>query len=190
MNTKTNVPNITKKPTTEHASFRIDKNVLDSLKTVSREEHSSLNTYVNRIFDSHLNWSLLAPEVGWVVMLKSAMKEIIKNLDNETIVQIAKNSAECGSKEIALSMRGKYGVDEWISILKNRAKSSDFSIKEYLEKDIIRLVMYHDMGEKWSLFFETYYNTVFFEIGANVQSEYTENSIVLEIKSTKPQNIS
>ncbi len=175
--------NVNKKSITEHASFRINKKVLESLKKVSREEHLSLNTYVNRVLDSHLNWNLLAPEVGWVVMLKSPLKEIIKNLENETIVQISKNSAESGSKEIALSMRGKYGIDEWVSILKNRAKSSDFPIKEYLEKDTIRLVMYHDMGEKWSLFFETYYNTVFFEMGVNVQSEYTENSILLEIKS-------
>lgn len=173
---------IPKKLPTEHASFRLDKKTLESLKSISRDEHLSLNTYVNRIFDSHLNWDLYAPEVGWVVMLKSVLKEVIKNLDNETLIQIAKNAAENGSKEIALSMRGKYDVAEWISILKNRAKSSGFSIKEYLEKDAIRLVMYHDMGEKWSLFFETYYNTVFFDMGANVQSEYTENSILIEIK--------
>jgi hypothetical protein len=37
------------------------------------------------------------------------------------------------------------------------------------------------------LFFETYYKTVFFELGANVQSEYTENSIMLEIKSKNPK---
>ena len=171
------------KTETEHASFRINKKTLESLKTISREDHLSLNTYVNRIFDSHLDWNLLAPEIGWVVMLKSAMKEIIKNLDSETIIQIARNSAEGGAKEIALSMRGKYGVDEWISILKNRAKSSDFTLKEYKEKDLVKLVLYHDMGERWSLFFETYYNTVFFELGANIQSEYTENSIILEIKS-------
>jgi len=171
------------KTETEHASFRINKKTLESLKTISREDHLSLNTYVNRIFDSHLDWNLLAPEIGWVVMLKYAMKEIIKNLDNETIIQIARNSAEGGAKEIALSMRGKYGIDEWISILKNRAKSSDFTLKEYKEKDLVKLVLYHDMGERWSLFFETYYNTVFFELGANVQSEYTENSIILEIKS-------
>jgi len=174
--------NAPKKTPTEHASFRINTTTLESLKNISSDEHLSLNTYVNRIFDSHLNWDLFAPEVGWVVMLKSVLKEIIKTLDNETLIQIAKNAAESGSKEIALSMRGQYGVDEWISILKNRAKSSGFSLKEYLEKDTIRLVMYHDMGEKWSLFFETYYNTVFFDMGANVQSEYTENSILLEIK--------
>lgn len=174
--------NTSKKLPTEHASFRINKKTLESLKSVSREEHLSLNTYVNRIFDSHLNWDLFAHEVGWVVMLKSALKEIIKTIDNETLVQISKTVAESGSKELALSMRGKYGVAEWISILKNRAKSSGFSIKEYLEKDTVRLIMYHDMGEKWSLFFETYYNTVFFEMGANIQSEYTENSVLLEIK--------
>lgn len=39
------------------------------------------------------------------------------------------------------------------------------------------------MGEKRSLFFETNYNTVFFKVGADVQSEYAEKSFLLEIKS-------
>jgi len=172
-----------KKPKTEHASFRINQKTLESLKNISREQQISLNTYVNQIFQSHLSWDLFAPEIGWIVMLKSVLKEVVKNLDNKTILQISKNAAESGSKEIALSMRGKYGVSEWISILKDRAKSSGFSIKEYSEGDTVRLVLYHDMGEKWSLFFETYYDTVFFELGTDIKSEHTENSILLEIKS-------
>jgi len=80
-------------------------------------------------------------------------------------------------------MRGKYDVEEWISILKDRAKSSGFSIKEYDDSGIIRLIMHHDMGESWSTFFETYYHTVFFDLGCNVKSEHTENSILLEIEA-------
>jgi hypothetical protein len=171
-----------KKTLTEHASFRINASTLDGLKKISKEQKISLNTYVNQIFDSHLSWDLHAPEVGWVVMLKSALQEIIKNLDNESIIIAAKNAAESGAKEIALSMRGKYNMDEWISILKDRAKSSGFSIKEYDDNGTIRLVMHHDMGENWSLFFETYYQSVFFDLGSNIKSEHTENSILLEIK--------
>jgi len=176
------MPNVKKKTPTEHASFRIDKITLESLRNISREEQLSLNTYVNRIFDSHLSWDHSASEVGWIVMLKSVSKEIIKNLDTEKIIEIAKNAAESSSKEIALSMRGNYGIAEWVSILKNRSKSSGFSMKEYVEKDTIKIVMHHDMGEKWSLFFEIFYNTIFFDLGSNVKSEHTENSILLEIK--------
>ena len=172
-----------KKNVTEHASFRINKKTLESLKNISREEQLSLNTYVNQIFDSHISWDLFAHEVGWVVMLKSALKEIVKSVDSETLIQISRNTAESGSKEIALSMRGKYGIDEWISILKNRAKSSGFSIKEYSDDGTVKLVMYHDMGEKWSMFFETYYNTIFSDLGANIKSEHTENSILLEFRT-------
>jgi len=167
---------------TEHASFRITTSALDNLRKISKEQKVSLNTYVNQIFDSHLNWDLYAPEVGWVVMLKSALKELIKNVDSETISLVAKNAAETGGKEIALSMRGKYGIDEWISILKDRAKSSGFSIKEYDNEDNVRLVMHHGLGENWSIFFETYYYSIFYDLGSDVKSEHTENSILLEIK--------
>lgn len=176
MNTKKRTP-------TEHASFRINTSTLDNLKKISKEQKLSLNTYVNQIFDSHISWDLYAPEVGWVVMLKSALREIVKNIDEESLKSAAKNAAERGAKEIALSMRGKYDIAEWISILKDRARSSGFSIKEYDEHGAIRLVLHHDMGEKWSTFFETYYNTVFYDLGSNVKSEHTENSILLEIRS-------
>lgn len=175
--------NAKKRTPTEHASFRINTPTLDNLKKISKEQKLSLNTYVNQIFDSHLSWDLYAPEVGWVVMLKSALKEIIKNIDEESIKSSAKNAAESGAKEIALSMRGKYNIAEWISILKDRAKSSGFSIKEYDENGTIKLILHHDMGEKWSMFFETYYQTVFYDLGSNVKSDHTENSILLEIKS-------
>ena len=173
--------NTQKRKSTEHASFRINTSTLENLKKISKEQKLSLNTYVNQIFNSHLSWDLYAPEVGWVVMLKSALQEIIQSLDKETIKTIAKNVAESNAKEIALSMRGKYDISEWISILKDRARSSGFSIKEYDDDGTLRLIMHHDMGENWSTFFENYYYTVFYDLGSNVKSEHTENSILLEI---------
>ena len=41
--------------------------------------------------------------------------------------------------------------------------------------------MHHDMGENWSLFFKSYYETIFFDLGSKVSAEHTENSIVIEI---------
>lgn len=175
--------NSKKRISTEHASFRINSPTLNNLKKISKEQKLSLNTYVNQILDSHVSWDLHAHEVGWVVMLKSALKEIIKNMDEESIKSIAKNVAESGAKEIALSMRGTYDIVGWISILKDRARSSGFSIKEYDEHGILRLILHHDMGEKWSTFFETYYYTIFYDLGTNVKSDHTENSILLEIKA-------
>ncbi|QLH10691.1 hypothetical protein [Nitrosarchaeum sp. AC2] len=171
-----------KRAPTEHASFRINTNTLDNLKKISKDQKLSLNTYVNQIFDSHVNWDVNASEIGWIVMLKSASTELIKHVDNQTIIKIAKDAAESGAKEIALSMRGKYGVNEWISILKERAKSSGFSIKEYNEKNNTKLVMFHEMGEQWSLFFKTYYETIFFDLGSKIKTEYTENSIIIELE--------
>ena len=175
--------NIVKKSSSDHVTFRIKSEVLDDLKSISREEKLSLNTIVNQIFESHLNWDVHAAEVGWVVMLKVGLVELIKHVDKETVSKIAKETAEAGSKEIALYMRGKYGIAEWISIIKDRAKMSGFKIKEYRNDDKIKLVLYHDMGENWSVFFSTYHETVFYELGVTIKSDYTENSVVLELEN-------
>jgi len=170
----------TKGPT-EHVTFRIKKEVLENLKLLSQKDQISLNTLANQVFDSHLSWDVYAAEVGWVVMLKSGLKELIKLADKETISKIAKEAAEINAKEISLYMRGNYGVAEWISILKDRARISGFKLKEYVEDDKIKLVQHHDMGENWSLFFMTFYETVFDELGVQVNSDFTENSIIIEL---------
>lgn len=169
------------KSPTEHVTFRIKKEILENLKSISQKDKVSLNTLANQVFDSHVNWDVHAAEVGWVVMLKSGLKELIKSADKETISQIAKEAAEINAKEISLYMRGNYGVAEWISILKDRARISGFKLKEYVENDNIKLVQHHDMGEKWSLFFMKFYETIFDELGVKVNSDYTENSIIIEL---------
>jgi hypothetical protein len=37
------------------------------------------------------------------------------------------------------------------------------------------------MGEQWSLFFKTYYETVFFELGSKIKTEHTENAVLIEL---------
>ena len=175
--------NVVKKSASDHVTFRIKSEVLDDLKSISREEKLSLNTIVNQIFESHLNWDVHAAEVGWVVMLKAGLAELIKYVDKETVSKIAKETAEAGSKEIALFMRGKYGIAEWISIIKDRAKMSGFKIKEHKDNDTTTLVLHHDMGENWSVYFSTYHATVFDDLGITVKSDYTENSVVWELEN-------
>lgn len=171
-----------KKSLSEHVTFRIRKDTLENLKSISQKDKVSLNTLVNQVFDSHINWDVHAAEVGWVVMLKSGLKELIKQADRETISKIAKETAETNAKEVSLYMRGNYGVEEWISILKDRARMSGFNLKEYVEGDKTKLVQHHDMGENWSMFFKEFYEAIFDELGVKVNAEYTENSILIELE--------
>lgn len=166
---------------TEHVTFRIKKERIEQLKKIAKEDNLSLNTLMNQIVETHLNWDLHASEVGFVVMLKTAMTEIIKDSNIENIRKLAKQSAESGAKEIAFYMRGKYGVEEWISIFKDRARMSGFKLKEHVQDGTTTLVLYHDMGESWSMFFETYYETIFYDLGVQVKSQFTDNSVVLEL---------
>lgn len=172
-----------KKRVTEHATFRIEKEILDNLKLLAKEQNLSLNTIVNQVLDSHVTWDQYAPQVGWVVMLKSALIDLIKNIDKETIIKVATKASESGAKEISLYMRGKHGIDEWISILRDRAKKSGFNFKEYKEGGKTKLVMHHEMGESWSLFFKSYFENVFYDLGVKVKADYTENAIELDLEN-------
>ena len=170
----------------EVTSFRLNTEMMNDLKSVAKKQKLPVNTLVSNILESHLGWDISAAEVGWVVMLKAGMIEMIKSLDEQAVSNIAKKVADVGAKEISLYMRGKYGIDEWISIFRERSKMSGFSLKEHKEKDRIKLVMHHDMGEKWSVFFKSYYETVFNDLGAKVSIDFTENTVMIELENISP----
>jgi len=46
--------------------------------------------------------------------------------------------------------------------------------------------MHHDMGEKWSVFFKSYYETVFNDLGAKVSIDFTENTVMIELENISP----
>lgn len=81
-------------------------------------------------------------------------------------------------------MRGKIDVGEWISILRSRAKAAGFHFSEIIEDDHVKFVMKHDMGMKWSIYFQTYYYSAFKTLGASIECSLTNNAISYQI-STK-----
>lgn len=153
---------------TDTATFRFNTDLLNRLKKQAEEENISLNVFVTQVLESFLDWDLMAPGAGWAVMPKSFLIELIKDVDKEEVVKIAVKSSKFMAKDISLLMKGRYDADAWISIIRDRAKRSGFMLKDYKINGKAQMVMQHDMGEKWSIYFKSYYETVFHEIGVKV----------------------
>ena len=83
-------------------------------------------------------------------------------------------------------MSGKYDIYDWLSILRNRAEAAGFSYSEIKEDSQIKFIMHHDMGLKWSKYFESFYDTAFKELGYDLKFNLTENTLsyILDMKNT------
>ncbi len=173
------------KKQTESVSLRLDSNTWNKIKVFAKKQKLSPNALVSQILDSHVEWEINAVAAGWAVMPKPFLIELFKLVEKDKVQKTIANLSVRMAKDMNLYMRGRHDVDAWLSILKARAQRSGFNLTEYEDDRTHEIVMQHDMGENWSLYFKTFYENVFHDLGAKTEFDYTDNTLVIKIdKST------
>ena len=167
---------------TRSTTYRLPEDMLQDLDAVAKQEEVSQNLLVKQILDSYLRWEVSATKAGWVVMPRAVLMKIIDELDEKSIIKIGSDSAKAVFKDIALFMHGKFDFDAWIAVVRDRCKRSGFHLKETTSNGKTTLVMQHDLGEKWSVFFKTYYQEMLHELGMAPTFDYTENTLLISVE--------
>jgi hypothetical protein len=163
------------------SSFRINSKNLDKLKTQAKSNGVSLNTLVNEIFASYLQWDMTATKAGWVVVLSEVLKSFMNELDDKILYNIAIRTAD-STKDVRLMMTGDDTVDGFLSILRNRLRKSGISYTESSENKMIKFIIHHNMGKKWSYFYKTQHERMLQNLGQSAKLEFTDNSLIIHIK--------
>ena len=165
----------------ESITFRIDKQVLDKIRKYAEYDSMTLNAAANQIMSHAVDWAIPAARAGWVPIPKMILMSIIDNLDESTIQRIASDVGKTVPKDMLFIMRGEIGVNQWVSVLRSRAKASGFSYQEEETQENIKIITKHDMGYKWSIWFKAFYKSYFEQLGCPVKFTFTDNTIVYEI---------
>lgn len=166
---------------TETITARISKKTLDKLRSYAKAESTTLNSVINQLLSHAVDWDIVASKTGWVPIPKDILISYFEKLDDKTIMEVADISGANVPRDLLLAMRGKFDVKEWVSILRSRAKAAGFHFSEIVEEDHVKFVMKHDMGTKWSIYFQTYYDSAFKTLGCDVEFSMTNNTISYKI---------
>ncbi len=156
--------------------------ILEKLAKASREDMIVLNVLVNQIFENYVDWDRPAIKSGWVFLKKEVVKAIINKLNEKEIQSLATRLAKEVMKDTLLAMKGKLNLETWIAITRNRSMRSNFNYQQSSKDGNTRIIINHEMGEKWSIFHKWYYTKMIKDLGAKVTVDYTDKTIVLNIK--------
>lgn len=162
---------------TETITARVNKVTLNKIRSYAKSESTTINSAINQLLSHAVDWDVVASKTGWVPVPKEILIAYFNKLNDSTIIDVAEASGEHVSNDLLLAMRGNVSVDEWISILRSRAKAAGFHFTEIDEEDHVKFIMKHDMGMKWSIYFSTYYTSSFKTLGRNIECSLTENTI-------------
>lgn len=167
---------------TESITLRLEKQIMDKLRSQSKNDGTSLNSLVNQLLSHCLEWDVVAAKAGWLPIPKYSFISLLDKLDEKTISEVGEQVGRILSKDMLLKMRGYYNLAGWISVLKSRARAAGFGLTEMENDDHINFVMQHDMGLKSSLWFKSFYTGVFNDLDPSSKHEYTENTVVYKVK--------
>ncbi|KFM18815.1 hypothetical protein AAA799P11_00936 [Marine Group I thaumarchaeote SCGC AAA799-P11] len=109
----------------------------------------------------------------------------MKYLDNQTIIKLSEIMGKTIGKSMSLAMRGVYDLDSWLDILNCRAKAAGFKFQKINSDDKIKIIVNHNMGQKWSLWYKHFYTSVIHDLGYKVDFETTNDVVVYTVFNNK-----
>jgi hypothetical protein len=168
----------------ESITFRVSGDILLALRQLSQEGGMSLNTLVNNVLRSYVDWESIAVKAGFGVFQKEVVREAIDALDEPALDRIATKTADA-YKDMLLLMKGSLDLDSFISVVKDGSKRAGFNFREFEEPEGKKIVLQHDMGANWSIYSKAYYERVINSIGYPLKVEATDSSIVIFIPNEK-----
>ncbi len=132
---------------------------------------------------------------GHIVFQKDILKEVFAAMDEDAIRQIARNTAH-STIDIMLMMMGDATLNDYLALLRRRAKRSGFDMHEHYEQSskTQRIVIKHEMGRKYSIFCKEQIEATVQALGCNrARVDFTNDtmilSIVVDAQDTDLQNV-
>lgn len=164
-------------------TFRIKKNIMETLRRDAKNRGISLNMYVNQIFKNFTDWYAFEQKVGMIPLSKPVVLDIFRNLKKEEVLDIATRIGKNEIYDIALFMRSKVDMDSFLEWIESRMKNSSMNVSHSIRGNTHIYAMKHDVCLNWSLYHKTILELIFNEIiGKEVHINITETTFTIEFE--------
>ena len=143
-----------RKRPTESLTLRIDKEMLDDLRTESEQKMVSINTLANQIIKSYIKWYSPAQRAGIMFVPKCLLIPIIDNFGEYQIETLAEKFRKSGYEETLLMMSKEYSLPVILDLFDSWLNVSKLQFDRKFSEGSLTYIINHGLGRKWSLFLE------------------------------------
>ena len=172
---------------TESITFRLESEILHSLRREARRKDVSLNTLASQITKQHTQWHSLAAQAGFISVRKPLLIKLLESQTDEQLKSLARYIALSSNKDLLLMLRKKYNIYSALDMIETWISISGYSYNHDTEdldysNGVHSFIVQHNMGMKWSLFLSELYKNLFEEFGIrNAQFDLTDSTLAFEI---------
>jgi predicted DNA-binding ribbon-helix-helix protein len=172
---------------TESITFRLEGEILSSLRQEAKRKDVSVNTLVSQIAKQHTNWHSRAAQAGFISVRKPLIIKLLESQNDEQIKSLAKYVALSSNKDFLLMLRRKYNIHSALHMIETWVSASGYSYTHNTEdlaysNRLHFFIVQHNMGMKWSLYLSELYKNLFEEFDVrNARFDMTDSTLAFEI---------
>jgi hypothetical protein len=170
------------KSESESITFRVERNVLDKLRAEAERKMESVNILGNQIFKEYVYWHSPAAEAGMMYTSKKNLVRIMDKLTQEQINQIVDEHLKDEFVGQVEMITGEYNITSFLRSVEYWMSSSDIHYRHDVKDRIHTYVILHEMGKKWSYFFEWWFKGAFKTLKASdAEVNAADDAIVFKL---------
>lgn len=165
-----------------NVTFRFKNETLNQLRKEAEHNRISLNTLASQIFQSHVEYHKYSSQAGMVSFPKSLLVRIMNRLSEREVESLSEHIAKNEIKDMTRLMKSAYSLSAFLDVFESWLRVSGFAYKRETIDNSEIFVVQHEMGRRWSIYFEKLIEYVFKDLNENKPSfEVTDNSVAFKI---------
>jgi hypothetical protein len=153
-----------KKTKTETVTFRLPSSLVDELRMDAELESVSLNNYVAKIFSNHIQWERYERKVGLLPMTEAFLREVLSQLTEEQIVNLAQRLEKQKFTNILAFMKNSHDVEDFVEVIRAWLTVSWMQQSIEVRDGKYYFKIQHSLGTKWSLYVKTLISELSYDI--------------------------
>jgi hypothetical protein len=167
-------------------TLRFRNGILNRLRHEAKQKRINVNTLCSQIIGDHTEYSSYASTSGMISFPKSLLMRMMEGLNENEVEKLSKHIAKNEFKDLILLLTGEYSLKSYLDTVEAWLRISNFQYSYNVDKENKhRLVIQHDMGKRWSLYFEKLFSHAFHSLnlaGSRLQWEITDNIVAFTIQ--------
>ena len=167
-------------------TLRFDNETLDQLRNEADQKRISLNTLASQIFQSHVEYDVYAARAGMISFPKALLIRLMEGLSEHEVGDLSKYIAKNEIKDMTLLLKKEYNLSSFLDTIESWIRVSGFPYRrdqDSIDDRIQTFVIQHDMGKRWSIYFEKLFRYVFEDLKMRKFSfDNTDNSVAFKIQ--------
>ena len=148
-------------------TFRFNNEILSKLRNEAGQKRISLNTLASQIFQSYVEYEMYASRAGMVSFPKSLMVRLMDRLSEIEVQQLSEHIANNELKEMLLLVKNEYSVSAFLDMIESWLRVSGIGYRRDVVDSVQTFVIQHDMGKRWSTYFEKLIKYAFKDLNEN-----------------------